>query len=109
MKYIIAKVERGGCGGAPAPPRNFSFSIILFYFCISCLHKFLILVPPNYFSASAYTIEILVYTDLLGQIDGEERDPPPVLAVAPPHVGESPVLPGAPLPLLTAEVAVAEP
>lgn len=48
-------------------------------------------------------------TYLLGEVDGEEGEPPPVPAILLPQVVESPVLPSAPLPLLSPEVAVGEP
>lgn len=46
---------------------------------------------------------------LLREIDREEGNPPPVLAVLKAHIGEPPVFPGTPLPSFPPEVAMAEP
>lgn len=47
--------------------------------------------------------------NLLREVDSEERDPPPVVAIEKAHIGEPPILFCTPLPVFSPQIVMAQP
>ena len=47
--------------------------------------------------------------NLLREVDSEERDPPPIVAIEKAHIGEPPILSSTPLPVFSSQIVMAQP